>query len=415
MSEIYFKKSKQVANSLTIQFNGEQVSSFDGSNASTINITPSGIGAAVSSHTHGIASTSANGFLKQLDGSTSHFMRGDGVWATPTNATIDLSLGTYVLIGDSYLAGLGATTNWGKELVSMLNIPSSRYTINAKPGAGFNVAGNTFISLLDESTSPTGNNSDVTHVIVAGGYNDDNNTSGLYAAITDFISECKSKYSNCKIYISYIANNVTTPYETLGNALGYYCDAAVRNGANFINNVYLMLNYTGVVQNDGFHPNNSGQKRIAGALINGLNGQSVSSSQVPSMINFVSPGPGVSNIHSNGTNNYQVNDKFIFNTFGFGANLDWTDNWNGVTLHDFCSMSGNYFYGCNGNQTSICVPSLVSADGFWCNASTSIIFNCGKIKLSIQCLRSDGTNFYNGHLSEIIIPRFTFSMDFLRN
>ena len=44
-------------------------------------------GKASSSHTHGVASTTANGFLKQLDGSTSHFMRGDGTWATPPNTT----------------------------------------------------------------------------------------------------------------------------------------------------------------------------------------------------------------------------------------------------------------------------------------------------------------------------------------
>ena len=42
---------------------------------------------AASSHTHRVASTTANGFLKQLDGSTSHFMRGDGTWATPPNTT----------------------------------------------------------------------------------------------------------------------------------------------------------------------------------------------------------------------------------------------------------------------------------------------------------------------------------------
>ena len=44
-------------------------------------------GKASSNHTHGVASTTANGFLKQLDGSTSHFMRGDGTWATPPNTT----------------------------------------------------------------------------------------------------------------------------------------------------------------------------------------------------------------------------------------------------------------------------------------------------------------------------------------
>lgn len=37
--------------------------------------------------TTAIASTTANGLLRKLDGSTVHFMRGDGTWATPPNTT----------------------------------------------------------------------------------------------------------------------------------------------------------------------------------------------------------------------------------------------------------------------------------------------------------------------------------------
>lgn len=37
--------------------------------------------------TYGLASTSANGLLRQLNGSISNFMRGDGTWATPPNTT----------------------------------------------------------------------------------------------------------------------------------------------------------------------------------------------------------------------------------------------------------------------------------------------------------------------------------------
>lgn len=39
--------------------------------------------------TYGLATTSANGLLKQLSGSTSQYMRGDGTWATPPNTTYD--------------------------------------------------------------------------------------------------------------------------------------------------------------------------------------------------------------------------------------------------------------------------------------------------------------------------------------
>ena len=78
--------------SLVVQLNGGTTEgtnqfTFNGGTAKTINITPSSIGAATSGHTHNVASTTANGFLKQLDGSTSHFMRGDGTWATPPNTT----------------------------------------------------------------------------------------------------------------------------------------------------------------------------------------------------------------------------------------------------------------------------------------------------------------------------------------
>ena len=37
--------------------------------------------------TYGLATTSANGLLRQLNGSTSQYMRGDGTWATPPNTT----------------------------------------------------------------------------------------------------------------------------------------------------------------------------------------------------------------------------------------------------------------------------------------------------------------------------------------
>lgn len=40
--------------------------------------------------TYGLATTSASGLLKQLNGNTSQYMRGDGTWATPPNTTYNL-------------------------------------------------------------------------------------------------------------------------------------------------------------------------------------------------------------------------------------------------------------------------------------------------------------------------------------
>ena len=72
---------------LTISLNGTSQGAYTGSSAKNINITASSIGAAASSHSHPLATTSADGYLRQLNGSTSQFMRGDGTWATPPNTT----------------------------------------------------------------------------------------------------------------------------------------------------------------------------------------------------------------------------------------------------------------------------------------------------------------------------------------
>lgn len=52
-----------------------------------------------SNTTYGLATTGANGLLKQLSGNTSQYMRGDGTWATPPNTT-------YSLVGANGSTGL---------------------------------------------------------------------------------------------------------------------------------------------------------------------------------------------------------------------------------------------------------------------------------------------------------------------
>ena len=60
--------ANSVANSLTIQFNGTTNATFNGSAAKTVNITPSGIGAAASSHTHSYLPLSGGTLTGDLTG-----------------------------------------------------------------------------------------------------------------------------------------------------------------------------------------------------------------------------------------------------------------------------------------------------------------------------------------------------------
>lgn len=59
---------------------------------------------AASNHTHALASTTAAGFLRQLNGSTSNYLRGDGNWATPPNTTYSVMGGASTSAGGT--AGL---------------------------------------------------------------------------------------------------------------------------------------------------------------------------------------------------------------------------------------------------------------------------------------------------------------------
>lgn len=62
-------------------------------------------GKAASSHTHETASTTAAGFLRQLNGSTSSFLRGDGTWATPTATVADGSITSAKLANGAVTSG----------------------------------------------------------------------------------------------------------------------------------------------------------------------------------------------------------------------------------------------------------------------------------------------------------------------
>lgn len=70
-----------------------------------------------SNHTHSTASTNAAGFLRQLNGSTSNFLRGDGTWATPPNTTYsDMKGATSSTAGTHGLVPAPAAGNQAKFL-----------------------------------------------------------------------------------------------------------------------------------------------------------------------------------------------------------------------------------------------------------------------------------------------------------
>lgn len=104
-------------------------------------------GKAASSHTHDIASTAAAGFLRQLNGSTSSFLRGDGTWATPPNTTYSTFGGASTSAAGS--TGLvpapsaGAATRYLRSDGTWTTPPDTNTTYSAMKGATASTAGAT--------------------------------------------------------------------------------------------------------------------------------------------------------------------------------------------------------------------------------------------------------------------------------
>ena len=88
-------------------------------------------GKAASSHSHSTATTSAAGFLRQLNGSTSNFLRGDGTWATPTATIADGSVTTAKLATDAVTAAKIATNAVTADGIAAGAVGTSELASNA--------------------------------------------------------------------------------------------------------------------------------------------------------------------------------------------------------------------------------------------------------------------------------------------
>lgn len=88
-------------------------------------------GKAASNHSHPTATTSAAGFLRQLNGSTSNFLRGDGTWATPTATIVDGSITTAKLATDAVTSAKIATNAVTADSITAGAVGTSELASNA--------------------------------------------------------------------------------------------------------------------------------------------------------------------------------------------------------------------------------------------------------------------------------------------
>lgn len=192
--------------------------------------------------------------------------------------------GKIICIGDSYLQGYnpdGNVTSWGTYLRTFLNKTTNDVKIYAEGGCGFVAVGNgkRFEDLLNTAVADSSfQNSDVSLIIIGGGFNDAANGASNADLSTRF-GNCESiittNFPNAKTVVAFMgaaqSPEVLVTYDKLYNAIMRYNNNAQVHNMSFIYNAGIGLKANGnMLGSDGIHPNQEGQICLAKTLFNFL-------------------------------------------------------------------------------------------------------------------------------------------------
>ena len=179
-----------------------------------------------------------------------------------------------VVIGDSY-GIMDGVTNFCNYLRDYLGLDNSHFYNKCEHGAAFiriGAAYKTFNELAQELETDLSldRRNQTTHVLIAGGYNDQNHTlSDIVSAEKTCINTVNSLFPNAQIYVAHIGWS-TLNQDFQGTFNAYYQGAAESGIAKFIVNSQNILTGNLMNNTDYFHPNNNGFKELGRNLAQGL-------------------------------------------------------------------------------------------------------------------------------------------------
>ena len=193
----------------------------------------------------------------------------------------DLLHGSIVCIGDSYLVGWsydGDVTPWGTILKEDLLQKSDMYNF-AYGGTGFcnTVDDKNFTTLVEDAAADVAvHNDEVSLVLFGGGWNDKGYTvAQLESGIQDAIDAVNSNFPNARIMFAFMAWGTNANYHVYNRLYlpDRYSQALRGKDIIFFENCYKCLQLkSGLMDSDGSHPVEAGQKEIANAIYDFLLG-----------------------------------------------------------------------------------------------------------------------------------------------
>ena len=333
-----------------------------------------------------------------------------------------------VIIGDSYLYGWTGVANqeitsWGTYLANLLGVGALDYDIRSIGGAGFVAAthGKNFLDLLNESiiNSPE----TVTDVIVEGGYNDRTHSDNdIKTGIATFVRTAKTKYPNAKIWVGHNgwAKHSDQLY-SLSQSVRSYIAGANEAGATYINNIEFSLHrYFTDFSDDGIHPNENGQKRIAQLTADVLQGGGGDIYE-PFRNNNFTPASDISNTNLPNHFGESFNGKYVNVMCQVQCTVEYNeDNWKTLTCSgdDYIDLgSFNYGYMIGFDFYSIVIPMefifQIGNEEYTGKHDGGLMIRNGHLWL--YCRETTGNHgwaVYN-NISKIFLTRFNAQFDSL--
>lgn len=174
--------------------------------------------------------------------------------------------GKTIIIGDSYTVGYspeGNITPWTTNFIKYTNLEN--VTISANGGASFSTAANSFLMLLNAVPA----SDDVKQIMVVGGFNEFGTYSEIENAINAFMGVAEVRFPNAKVFAAMVAWSVErTDDPNVQNRLKIAKSAynTQRKNWRYLAGSDYILHADGFLASDGFHPNNTGQERLASYL-----------------------------------------------------------------------------------------------------------------------------------------------------
>ena len=171
--------------------------------------------------------------------------------------------GKTIIIGDSYTVGYtpeGNITPWTTNFIKYTGLED--VTISANGGASFSTAANSFLMLLN--AVPASN--EVKQILVVGGFNEFGSYSEIENAINAFMSATEVRFPNAKVFSAMVAWSVDRTDDPdvqnrLKTAKSVY--NTQRKNWRYLTGSDYILHADGFLASDGFHPNTTGQERLA--------------------------------------------------------------------------------------------------------------------------------------------------------